>query len=254
MIDREYEAINTRITNTFPALGEWFRNRLPSEDARQMQRERRKACLIGLEARDVEAAIAAIASGTECPWAGYGQEEWAYAKIAERAREFAAKRGEERHVESYRRKAPRQHGEASLMDLVVKLANAKRDGHCQPGEEAALLEVWLPPSDDKRDWVKCQLCGDRGLVTCVSTLKRRADGTPYHSSCLARCTECAAGEEIARRKSPPPDYDQYEHAMIRPTASGHEAEQAVRALLERREQSKRVGDFDRFNDREPAFT
>lgn len=253
MIEREYETLTAKIASTFPSLADWFA-RLPT-DAKQAQRERRKSCLFGLEVRDVEAAVAAIASGTECPWAGYGQEEWAYAKIADKAREFSAKRGEERHVESYRRRAPRQHGESSLMDLVAKLASAKRDGHCQSGEEAAaLLDAWLPPSDDKRDWVKCQLCGDRGLVTCVSTFKRRADGTPYHSSCLARCTECAAGEEIARRKSPPPDYDQYEHAMIRTTASGHEAEQAVRALLERREQCKRVGDFDRFNERAQAFT
>lgn len=248
MTEQEYTAINARIAATFPALGAWFASLPP--DAKQAQRDLRKATLGGLESRDVEAAITAIAMAPERPWSGYGQEETAAAHIARKARELSDARAAKREAATLTRRGRRERmeGEHSLLELLAKLLAAKKDSSYEPGDAQALLDAWIPVSgDDRRDTYRCLQCLDTGLVTCVSTLRRFGDRWA-HSSCVA-CCDCQAGERVAATKNPPPHYDEHLHARIRATATSHEACAAVLAWRNRRSQASRVGEFDSWNER-----
>jgi len=247
MTEAEYTAINARIAAMFPTLGQWFAMLPP--DAKQAQRDRRRAALAGLEARDVEAAIMAIANGPECPWAGFGQEEWASAHIARRARELSDARAVKREAATLTKRKRVGGGEHSLLDLLAKLKDAQKQPDYHAGDAQALLDAWIPTTgDDKRDTYRCLECLDTGLVTVVSTLRRYGDRWT-HSTAVACCPECDAGARMANTKTPPARYDANEHAKIRLGATDAEACAAVDALLKRREEAKRVTAFDTFNER-----
>jgi hypothetical protein len=253
MTDAEYDQANLKITATFPSLGSWF-NRL-DVDTKAAQRERRKAVLLPLEARDVLNAVTDLSRGAESPWSEYGAEEWAYNRIAAKAREFSAKR---KHREEERGLLAVNHGTGlslrSIRELADELVTLKKSDGWTPGNTRDWLDREIPEDpNDKREWAKCTACRDTGLILVLSTI-RRVEDRVVHSTAAAAC-HCERGRVFAERKDEAarlPLYDECEQVRLPIGCSGEDAERALLATRDRRAKKNRVKSWDDWNDREIA--
>jgi len=253
MTDTEYAAITEKIAYTFPALASWFL-RLPMA-GRQAQRERRKATLIDLEARDVNNAITDFSIAPVAPWAGFGQEEWAYGHIAKRAKEFAESRAGRRDVPIGRGAYQPIQGLKSIREQAEQLVELKKQPDWTHDDTRDWLDKEIPPdTEDRRERWSCLPCHDTGLVPCLASI-RMVKGEIVFTQGSKAC-HCQLGRTFSERRDESTritPYDECEHVKLPfGIISGEEAQALLLATRERRANRNRNPGFDQYNDEQAA--
>ena len=259
MTEQEYETIGRQIVATFPELGEWFKS-LPDEASREAQRARRRAALVQHDLRDVESAVIELRVLPELPWQRFGQQGNAFSMVAAKAQEFASKRREKMNTRQLVDEAkPLSVGSyvAPFRKLAEELVGLRQQETWTRQHEDDWFAEQLGPEeiDNKRHWVSCKLCGDTGIVTCLSTIKWvkpwRGIGEPriVATTMSAACT-CHRGDVYGNRKQAPlPRYNADVFVKLRMPCSGPQAAEQLAHWKRTTAEAKRITGFDDFNRR-----
>jgi len=242
---------------TFPAVNDWFEQLTSTQQ--QAIRARRNATLMDLSMADAKAAVMSLAVDVDCPWAGYGQLEYAYAHVAKRAREIAgAKRMASESDENVRRgrRTGGTHDGGSLIEakgLVAEFVEAKRRGELP---DAKAVREWFdnrePMTQAEADQRKNRYvhlgCFDSGRIPVVAQLGRGRDGSIWWTTTSTGC-ECEAGREFRERGEDArlPTYDESRHVRIVPHATAADVLAEMARVREREFEAKRVPGFDQHN-------
>lgn len=255
MTEHEFVAACKRICEAFPDVSAWVHS---DEGRTDIQREIRRALLLPLDTRDVDAATVDIAMRPKSPWCEFGKApEKAFQHVANVASSLAGKRSARSETQRLAAQARRQAVHASdisASDVCRDFVLATKGGGLPT---AAARREWLDArlgEEEVRDAVRCSVCSDTGLVRVLSALLRARDGSTAWTGGVASCP-CQLGAQFRTAKDEAwilAEYDDCEHVRIVPMATIVDIQDELVRTRKRREAKSRHGFLDDFNTRNAA--